>query len=66
MKLKSKIINADLDDLIKEVQKKDKIRVNLWLDAVAYKKLKMIAVDGDMSLTSIINQLIRAYIEADR
>lgn len=62
MKLKSKIINADLGNLIKEVQKEEKIRVNLWLDAAAYKKLKMTALEKDMTVTSIINDLIRAYI----
>lgn len=65
MKLKAKPRNSDLDDFIKEVQKEDKMRVNLWLDAKAYKKLKMIAVEDDMSVTSIMNQLIHAYIKSD-
>lgn len=62
MKLKNKARNSDLDDFIKEVQKEEKIRVNLWLDAAAYKKLKMTALEKDMTVTSIINDLIRAYV----
>ncbi len=50
-----------------ELEKKDKIRVNFWLEAEPYNKLKFIARESNISLTEIIKKLIYCcvYVEND-
>lgn len=49
----------------KGLMQTDKTKINLWLDIEPYKRLKFLALKNDATITSIINQLIIDYVEAN-
>jgi len=55
--------NACLPEAEKGMAKVEKTKINLWLDPDPYKKLKFIALEKEVTITSIINELIATYVK---
>lgn len=55
------------EEVIEQIEVKPvmKTKINLWLDPEPYKRLKFLALKNDVTITSIINELIISYVEAN-
>ena len=60
-----KTSNICLREGQKGLMQTDKTKINLWLDPEPYKRLKFLALKNDVTITSIINELIISYVEAN-
>lgn len=59
---KRKDKNADMSEVIKEVKKKPKAQICLWVDADQYKQLKIRAIQEEKTVTEIISNSINLYL----
>ena len=62
------IYELDVEEAVIEqidVKPVTKTKINLWLDNEPYRRLKFIALKNEQTITSVINELIIAYVEAN-
>ena len=63
--LKSNHRNSDLDGLTKNVAKKSKSRLHIWVDEDKYQLLQILAIKNKSTVTEIMSDCLDKYLESD-
>lgn len=57
--------NYEVEKAKRAVLSKPKFKMSLWIDAELYKSVKMHAVERELSITEILEELFRKYLQGD-